>query len=206
VETVTEQMAAGTTGKKPFKKHLIVLSAPSGAGKTTIAHYLLARFPEKLRFSVSATTREMRQGEVNGEDYHFISREEFLQRIEAGALIEYEEIFGNFYGTLHSEVDEAIANGEFLIFDVDVKGALSLRRAYPEDSMLLFIAPPDMDVLEKRLRSRQTESNEQIEIRLKRAHMEMLEKDNFDEIIVNSDLNQSCSEAEKIVQACFGEI
>ncbi len=194
------------TAKKSFKKQLIVLSAPSGAGKTTIARYLLSRFTDKLRFSVSATTRAKRPGEINGKDYYFLSREEFEHRIGAGELIEYEEIFGNYYGTLHSEVDDALTRGEFLVFDVDVKGALSLRLAYPNDTFLLFVAPPSMDELERRLRFRQTESDEQIAIRTARAEMEMQWQTEFDEIIVNSDLNTSLEKAEGLIKSVTGDL
>ncbi len=204
MEILTESMEESkATAKKSFKKQLIVLSAPSGAGKTTIARYLLSRFTDKLRFSVSATTREKRPGEIDGKDYYFLSREEFEHRIGAGELIEYEEIFGNYYGTLHSEVDDALARGEFLVFDVDVKGALSLRLAYPNDTFLLFVAPPSMEELERRLRYRQTESDEQIAIRTARAEMEMQWQKEFDEVIVNSDLNKSLEAAEVLIEKCF---
>ena len=154
-------------------KQLIVLSAPSGAGKTTVAKHLLATFP-KLRFSVSATTRTMRPGEQHARDYFFLSREEFAERLRHEDLIEYEEIFGNYYGTLRSVVEQAMARGEFLVFDVDVKGALSLRKAFPNDTLLLFIAPPNLEVLADRLRNRHTETDEQVALRLSRAEMEAM--------------------------------
>lgn len=180
-------------------KHLIVLSAPSGAGKTTVARHLLQTFPY-LSFSISATTRPMRPGEVNGKDYVFLTREEFRRRIETDDLIEYEEIFGNYYGTLRSVVEESIARGQFVVFDVDVKGALSLQRAFPDETLLLFVAPPDMDTLEHRLRSRQTESDEQVAMRLARAEMEMGHRDDFDVVLVNRDLAQTLERATAIVQ------
>ncbi|MBU3741349.1 MAG: guanylate kinase [Candidatus Kapabacteria bacterium] len=180
-------------------KHLIVLSAPSGAGKTTVAKHLLATFPI-LTFSVSATTRPMRPGEVNGKDYVFLSRDEFRRRIETDDLIEYEEIFGNYYGTLRSMVQESIARGQFVVFDVDVKGALSLQRAFPDDTLLMFVAPPDMQTLETRLRSRKTESEEQLAMRLARAEMEMGHRDDFDVVLVNRDLAQTLDRAEAIVR------
>jgi len=179
-------------------KHLIVLSAPSGAGKTTVARHLLTAFPF-LSFSVSATTRPMRPGEVNGRDYVFLTRDEFRRRIETDDLIEYEEIFGNYYGTLRSVVEESIARGQFVVFDVDVKGALSLQRAFPEETLLLFVAPPDMETLEHRLRSRQTESDEQLTMRLARAEMEMGHRDDFDVVLVNRDLQQTLDRATSIV-------
>lgn len=183
-----------------MKKHLIVLSAPSGAGKTTVARHLLSKFPF-LGFSVSATTRNKRPAEVHGRDYFFLSREEFKNRIAADDLIEYEEIFGNYYGTLKSVVQEALHRGEFLIFDVDVKGALSLRQAFPEDTLLLFVAPPDLETLGIRLRNRHTETEEQIGLRLARAEMEMGHRHQFDHVLVNDDLQKTLDKAEEIVRA-----
>jgi guanylate kinase len=179
-------------------RHLIVLSAPSGAGKTTVARHLLAQFPF-LSFSVSATTRTQRPGEVHGKDYFFLSRDEFRARIEKGDLIEYEEIFGNYYGTLRSVAQEAINRGDFLIFDVDVKGALSLRNAFPSETLLIFVAPPDLETLANRLRSRQTETSDQIELRLSRAEMEMAHRDAFDVVLVNNQLEATLKQAVSIV-------
>ncbi len=181
-------------------RHLIVLSAPSGAGKTTVARHLLQEFPF-LSFSVSATTRSQRPGERHGKDYFFLSRDEFRARIERGDLIEYEEIFGNYYGTLRSVVQEALNRGDFLIFDVDVKGALSLRNAFPTETLLIFVAPPDMETLAHRLRSRQTETTEQVELRLSRAEMEMAHRDTFDEVLVNNNLEETLRQATAIVRA-----
>lgn len=182
------------------RKHLIVLSAPSGAGKTTVARHLLQTFPQ-MKFSVSATTRAMRNGEENGRDYFFLSKEEFRRRIEDGDLVEYEEIFGNYYGTLKSFVADSISRGEFVVFDVDVKGALSLRAAFPDDTLLMFVAPPTLEVLEQRLRSRHTETDEQINTRLSRAEMEMAHQDMFDVVLVNSVLSDTLEQAENLVRA-----
>lgn len=179
-------------------KHLIVLSAPSGAGKTTVAKHLLSQFPF-LRFSISATTRPMRPGEVHGRDYVFLSRDDFRSRISGGDLIEYEEIFGNYYGTLRSVVEESLSRGDFVIFDVDVKGALSLRKAFPEETLLIFVAPPDMDTLEHRLRSRKTETDAQIALRLSRAEMEMAHRDAFDVVLVNRELGETLARATEVV-------
>lgn len=182
------------------RKHLIVLSAPSGAGKTTVARHLLQTFPQ-MKFSVSATTRAMRNGEENGRDYFFLSKDDFRRKIEEGDLVEYEEIFGNYYGTLKSFVADSISRGEFVVFDVDVKGALSLRAAFPDDTLLMFVAPPSLEVLEQRLRSRHTETDEQINTRLSRAEMEMAHQDMFDVVLVNSVLSATLEHAENLVRA-----
>jgi guanylate kinase len=187
-------------------KQLIVISAPSGAGKTTVARHLLQRFPQ-LRFSVSATTRPKRLGEVDGRDYFFWSREQFEQAIARGELVEYEEIFGHLYGTLRSQVEQALSAGEFLLFDIDVKGALALRRAYPEQTFLIYVAPPSIEELERRLRQRGTESEEQIRRRLERAAMELQFQDHFDVVIRNEQLEQTLARAEQIVaQLLRGEV
>jgi guanylate kinase len=187
-------------------KQLIVISAPSGAGKTTVARHLLQRFPQ-LRFSVSATTRPKRPGEVDGRDYFFWSREQFEQAIARGELVEYEEIFEHLYGTLRSQVEQALSAGEFLLFDIDVKGALALRRAYPEQTFLIYVAPPSIEELERRLRQRGTESEEQIRRRLERAAMELQFQDHFDVVIRNEQLEQTLARAEQIVaQLLRGEV
>ncbi len=180
-------------------KKLVVISSPSGGGKSTLAKHLLSLYP-KIKFSVSATTRKKREGEVNGIDYHFLDREKFEEKIQLGELIEYEEIFGNLYGTLKSEVKEKIVSGETILFDVDVKGAISLRNEFPNDTLLIFIAPPNMEVLEKRLRARRTESDNEISNRLNRAEEENKYSDKFDYVVVNDKLELAFKNIEDIAE------
>jgi len=181
---------------------LLVLSAPSGAGKTTIARQLIQRHPS-WRFSVSATTRQQRPGEVDGSDYFFLEREEFQQRIANGDLIEWEEIFGNLYGTLRSHIARQLQEAEGdsrVIFDVDVKGALSIRAAFPNESLLVFIAPPSLEELERRLRNRQTESPEVQQTRINRARMEMAMQGEFDAVVVNDVVERAVQQIEALLQ------
>jgi len=180
-------------------KQLIVISAPSGAGKTTITKRILETHSDKLTFSISATTRSMRTGEKDGIDYYFLSKDEFVQKIKENALIEYEEIFGNYYGTLVSEIDRAKAQRKSLLFDIDVKGGISIRNRYPVDSLLIFIAPPSLEILRERLTNRKTETEEVIERRLARAKMEMEMASVYDHTVINDDLQTAILEVEKII-------
>jgi len=189
------------TGASPTsagRGKLIVISAPSGSGKTTIAREILRR-NSSLRFSVSATTRGMRRGEVEGEDYFFLAPEEFRRRVGLGEFVEWEEIYGDLYGTLQSEVDAALRGGKHLLFDVDVKGALSIKRAYPE-ACLIFIRPPSLQVLEQRLRLRLTEDAEALGRRLERVPMELDQAPLFDHQVVNDVLTRAIEEVHEIVQ------
>ena len=181
------------------KGKLIVISAPSGCGKTTIAKAILVKYPTML-FSVSATTRPIRSGEVHGKDYFFLTKLEFEDRIRIGDLVEWEEIYGNYYGTLKSEIHRALDHGYSMMFDVDVKGALSIRRHFPNDSVLIFIKPPSMEVLKKRLENRNTENQETLNRRLDRVPMELEEGSQFDFQVVNDDLNKAVAEVDEIVQ------
>jgi len=176
---------------------LLVISAPSGAGKTTIVKEVLRQFPF-FKFSISATTREMRPGEVNGKDYFFLSRSEFEKKITNGELVEYEEIFSNYYGTLKSEIEKALSLGENIVFDVDVKGGLSIKRKFPE-AVTIFIRPPSIDVLEARLEKRGSETKGQIERRLKRVPMELEKGAFYDYIIINDELKRAVSEVFGII-------
>lgn len=183
---------------KKNKKKLIVLSSPSGGGKSTIARILMKKYP-KMRFSISATTRQMRPKEKDGVHYYFLDKETFLKKIENGEFVEYEEIFDNYYGTLRSEISDAMNRNEILLFDIDVKGALSLKDAFPNESLLIFISPPSLETLNERLSKRSTESDEQIAVRLARSEMEMSLADKFDYIVINETLDLAVAEIEKIV-------
>jgi guanylate kinase len=177
---------------------LFAISAPSGSGKTTIARLVLRQFPS-LEFSVSATTRDQRPREVNGKDYFFLSREEFERRVADGGLVEWEEIYGNLYGTLKSEIDRVLEIGGHMLFDIDVKGALSIKRLYGDEAILVFIRPPSMDVLRERLERRRTDSAEVIERRMKRSAWELEQAPFFDYIVLNDDLGRSVPEVAEIV-------
>ena len=174
-------------------QNVIVLTAPSGAGKTTIAHRVLEAMPD-LQFSVSATTRAARHDETNGADYHFLSTEEFERRIEAGDLLEYEEVYpGQFYGTLRSEIEDRAAEGPVLL-DIDVNGARNVKRLYGDDALVLFIAPPSINELQRRLEGRGTEDRDSLRDRLNRAERELETADACDAVVVNDDLDTAVEE------------
>lgn len=177
---------------------LIVVSAPSGSGKTTIVKAVLEAHPEML-FSISATTRPIRDGEVEGKDYFFLTRQEFERRIGAGELLEWEEIYSDLYGTLKSEVERALSSGKDMAFDIDVKGALSIKHHYPQDAILIFISLPSLDVLKSRLMNRRTEDEEALKRRLDRASMELTMASQFDYQVVNDDLQTAVGQVNRIV-------
>ncbi len=177
---------------------LIVISAPSGCGKTTIVRATAARNPG-MRVSVSATTRRRRNGEVNGSDYYFLSNEEFQEKIKRDELVEWEEIYGNYYGTLKSVVEGALNEGTILLFDVDVNGGLSIKRKYPNDSVLIFIAPPSIEEAVNRLRDRKTESEEDLQRRVERMPMELEKGKLYDFTVVNDRLERAIAHVEEII-------
>ena len=181
---------------------LIVISAPSGSGKTTIAREIM-RLNPTLKFSVSATTRPRRNGEKEGVDYFFLSHEEFRRRVDRGEFVEWEELFGNFYGTLKSELDSAIQGKRHLLFDVDVKGGLSIKREYP-DALLIFIRTPDTNVLKQRLLARRTETPEMMQKRLDRVPMELEAGRAYTHQVVNDDLQKAVADTQRIVEAFLG--
>lgn len=176
---------------------LLVISASSGAGKTTIVKEVLNRFPS-FEFSVSATTREMRSGEINGKDYFFLSKPEFEKKIANDELAEYEEIFSNYYGTLKSEIERALSAGENIVFDVDVNGGLSIKREFPQ-AVTIFIKPPSIEILKKRLESRGSETKEQIEKRLNRVSMELEKGELYDYIVINDELKRAVAEVSEVI-------
>src|ERR1700744_922273 len=179
---------------------LIIFSAPSGAGKTTIVHHLLKKFPE-LEFSVSATTRKPRGDEQPGKDYYFISKEEFLHRIAKKEFVEFEEVYsGTFYGTLRTEIERIWKNGKTVIFDIDVEGGLHLKRKYGKAALAIFVQPPSLEVLKERLAGRGTDSDEKLHERFIKAEKELNYAPQFDIILKNHDLQTACVEAENLVK------
>lgn len=174
-------------------ENVVVLTAPSGAGKTTIAHRVMEAMPE-LQFSVSATTRPPRDDEVHGDDYFFLSNEEFQARIDRGELLEYEEVYpGRYYGTLRTEIEKKSKDGPVLL-DIDVNGALNVMELYGDDALVLFIAPPSKAELRRRLEKRGSEDGDELTDRLDRADRELEKADAFDAVVVNDDLEPAVEE------------
>lgn len=179
---------------------LIVFSAPSGSGKTTIVKYLLEQEELHLGFSISATSRNKRNEEIDGKDYYFMTIETFRENIDQNEFIEYEEVYkGNFYGTLKSELDRIWKQDKHIIFDIDVIGGLNIKSQYPEQTMTVFVKPPSIDELEKRLRFRNTESEEKIRMRIQKAKRELSEINRFDYVLENSDLDIAKKESYLLV-------
>ena len=183
---------------KTMKGEIIAVAAPSGAGKTTIVKRILAQFPE-LVFSISATTRPKREPETDGVEYIFLNEDEFKKKIENNEFIEWEKFYDYYYGTFKSVIDETINLGNTILLEVDVKGALSIKKLYP-DAHLIYISPPSYQELVNRLRDRKTESEEDFKKRIERAKMELSLKDKFDYIIVNENLDNAVIETSVLVK------
>ncbi len=182
------------------KGKLIVFSAPSGSGKTTIVQYLLAKEELNLEFSVSATNREPRGEEEHGKNYYFISFKEFKQHIKNDDFLEWEEVYrDNFYGTLKTEIERIWGKGKHVIFDIDVVGGLRIKKKYPQQTLAVFVKPPSVDELKRRLKKRKTESEEKINMRIAKASVELATAPQFDHIIENNDLDTALEEAYNLV-------
>ena len=184
-----------------FKGKLIVFSAPSGSGKTTIVRHLLNQEQFQLEFSISATSREARGNEKDSEDYYFISAKEFKNKIKLDEFLEWEEVYiDNFYGTLKTEVERIWAKGKHVIFDIDVAGGLRIKKKFPERTLAVFVKPPDINELIIRLKQRGEESSEKIAMRVAKAPTEMATAPQFDSIILNDDLTTALNDAENLVK------
>lgn len=189
----------GDKGGFHMKGKLIIFSAPSGAGKTTIVKHLLS-LGLGLEFSISATSRGMRHTETDGKDYYFLSQEEFRKRIDAGDFLEWEEVYaGTFYGTLKSEVERIRNKGNHVIFDVDVVGGTNIKKFYGDEALAVFVQPPSVDELRNRLVSRSTDAAEVIEKRVQKAEYELSFAPHFDVVLINDNLEQAFADAEKII-------
>jgi guanylate kinase len=181
---------------------LIVFSAPSGSGKTTIVRHLLEQTDLPLAFSISATTRAPRGAEKNGEDYYFLNEETFITKIRKKEFLEYEEVYkGLFYGTLESEVKRLWSENKAVLFDIDVMGGISIKNSFPNKTLTVFVQPPSIETLERRLKLRNTDNEKTLQVRLNKAQQELDQADRFDKIIINDDLATTLSETEELVRA-----
>lgn len=179
---------------------LIIFTSPSGAGKTTLVRHLLAKYPQ-LAFSISATTRKQRQGEVDGEHYHFLTEQAFLHLLKENQLLEWEEVYkGLYYGTLVSEVERINKLGKVIVLDIDVKGALNIKKRYGKNALCVFVKPPSFDILIERLKKRGTEDGEELQKRIERMQFELNHEKEFDKVIINDNLHHALKEAEEIAE------
>ncbi len=179
---------------------VLIFSAPSGAGKTTVVKHLLAMPEFNLSFSVSACSRKKREGEVHGKDYYFLSADEFRAKIRNDEFLEWEEVYAdNYYGSLKSEVERLAALGKTVVFDVDVKGGINIKKFYGKNALAIFVKPPSLEILEKRLRDRSTDSDEAIKTRIDKAEYEISFAEQFDVILVNDKLEETYANAEKLL-------
>lgn len=186
-------------------KKVIIFSAPSGSGKTTLVQHALSQFPN-LEFSISCTTRAPRGAEIHGKDYHFLSPDDFRTKISEDAFVEFEEVYTDkYYGTLKSEVERIWNNGNAVIFDVDVKGGISLKKYFQEKALSIFIQPPSIEELERRLRFRNTDDAETIKTRVAKAEQELSFASEFDKIVINEDLDQAKKEVDELIRNFISE-
>ncbi|SRR5574344_586772 len=182
-----------------MQRKLIIISAPSGAGKTSIVRYLLEN-NKRLLFSVSATSRQKREMEIHGKDYYFLSVEEFQEKIANDCFLEWQEVYtGQYYGTLKAEVDRICAEGKHVVFDVDVLGGLNIKKYYQDEALAIFIKPPTLECLKERLQLRGTETEESLKKRVDKAVYELTFENQFDEVIVNDDLDEARRRTMKLI-------
>lgn len=186
------------------QEKIIIVTAPSGSGKTSIVRYLLDKYPRHLGFSISATTRKPRGNEVEGKDYYFLSEEVFKEKIRQNEFVEWEMVYeGKYYGTLESELTRLWRTGRIPVLDIDVKGALHLQQRFPKTAVSIFVEPPSVEELEKRLKGRGTETKESLEARVNKAAYELSFKNHFNYTVLNNDLETACKEAESIITPLF---
>lgn len=187
-----------------YQNKIIVITAPSGAGKTSITHYLLNKFPQ-LSFSVSAATRQARAHEKEGIDYYFLALDDFKQKIKNNKFVEWEMVYeGKYYGTLKSELQRIWDNDQCPLLDIDVKGAIHVKQQYPDTALTIFIEPPSVEELKRRLESRGTETAESVQARINKASYEISFKEHFDKNVMNDDLDKACAQTEGIVRQFLG--
>ncbi|TAE75669.1 MAG: guanylate kinase [Bacteroidetes bacterium] len=189
-----------------FKGKIIIFSAPSGAGKTTLVRHILSILAQNLGFSVSVCTRQKRSHEVEGQDYYFLDIDLFKEKIKNDEFVEWQEVYENsFYGTLKTEIARIWASKKHVIFDVDVKGALNLKEFFGENAISIFVLPPSLEELEKRLRERKTETEESLKKRIDKFQYEFTFQNQFDKVIINNDLKKAMQEAEILVKNFIGK-
>ncbi len=184
-----------------MKGLLIILSSPSGGGKTSIIQKILNKYPDQFAYSISATTRKPRSGEVNGKDYFFLTEKQFRDDIERNVFLEWEKVHGYYYGTPRAYIEKFIDEGKFVLLDIDVNGALKIAQQYQQRTITIFISQPSMDVLVQRLKNRKTDSDTEIDKRLERIPIEMKKSKQFDYVIINDKLDKTADEIVRIVKS-----